>query len=36
VAEDTSRCTLALPFFTLIERDDQEYVVEALRGAVVA
>ena len=36
VAEGTSRRTLALPFFTLIERDDQEYVVEALRGAVVA
>jgi perosamine synthetase len=34
VAEETSRRTLALPFFTLIERDDQEYVVEALRSAL--
>jgi perosamine synthetase len=34
VAEETSRRTLALPFFTLIERDDQEYVVEALRTAI--
>ena len=34
VAEDTSRRTLALPFFTLIERDDQEYVVNALRTAL--
>ncbi len=34
VAEDTARRTLALPFFTLIEGDDQEYVVEALRSAL--
>ena len=33
-AEEMSRRTLALPFFTLIERDDQEYVVEALRTAL--
>ena len=36
VAEGTSRRTLALPFFTLIEREDQEYVVEALRSALAA
>jgi perosamine synthetase len=35
VAEETSRRTLALPFFTLIDRDDQEYVVEALRTAIL-
>ena len=34
VAEDASRRTLALPFFTLIEREDQEYVVDALRTAL--
>jgi perosamine synthetase len=34
VAEDASRRTLALPFFTLLERDDQEYVAEALRAAL--
>lgn len=34
VAEDTSRRTLALPFFPQIEVDDQERVVEVLRAAV--
>jgi perosamine synthetase len=34
VAEDASRRTLALPFFTAIEPADQERVVEALRAAV--
>ena len=34
VAEDASRRTLALPFFTLLDRDDQEYVAEALRTAL--
>jgi perosamine synthetase len=36
VAEDASRRTLALPFFARLEADDQEYVVEALRGAIAA
>ena len=34
VAEDTSRRTLALPFFPQIEAEDQERVAEVLRGAV--
>ena len=34
VAEDTSRRTLALPFFPQIETEDQERVAEVLRGAV--
>jgi perosamine synthetase len=34
VAEDAASRTLALPFYTGIEPDDQERVVEALRGAV--
>jgi perosamine synthetase len=34
VAEDTARRTLALPFFTALEREDQERVVEALRAAI--
>jgi dTDP-4-amino-4,6-dideoxygalactose transaminase len=34
VAEDTSRHTLALPFFTAIESEDQERVVETLRSAL--
>jgi perosamine synthetase len=34
VSEDTSRRTLALPFFTGIDPADQEYVVESLRAAV--
>jgi perosamine synthetase len=34
VAEDTSRRTLALPFFPQIEVEDQERVAEALRAAV--
>ena len=33
-AEDASRRTLALPFFPQIEPEDQERVVEALRGAL--
>ena len=34
VAEDLSSRTLALPFFTGLEADDQERVVEAVRAAV--
>lgn len=34
VAEDAARRTFALPFFTAIEADDQERVVEVLRVAV--
>jgi perosamine synthetase len=34
VAEDVARRTLALPFFTQIEREDQERVVDVLRAAV--
>lgn len=34
VAEKTARRTLALPFFTQLEADDQERVAEALRAAV--
>jgi perosamine synthetase len=34
VAEETSRKTLALPFFSGIEPEDQERVVEALRSAI--
>ena len=34
VAEDLSRRTLALPFFTEIDADDQERVVDMLRAAV--
>ena len=34
VAEDAASRTLALPFFTRIEPDDQERVVEALRAAL--
>ncbi|MBA2475881.1 MAG: DegT/DnrJ/EryC1/StrS family aminotransferase [Actinobacteria bacterium] len=36
VAEDASRRTLALPFFTAIEPDDQERVVEVLGAALAA
>jgi perosamine synthetase len=36
VAEDVARRTLALPFFTQIEPEDQERVVEVLRAAVGA
>ncbi len=36
VAEEASRRTLALPFHTLIEPADQEYVVEALGEAIGA
>jgi dTDP-4-amino-4,6-dideoxygalactose transaminase len=34
VAEETSRKTLALPFYSAIEPEDQERVVDALRNAV--
>jgi dTDP-4-amino-4,6-dideoxygalactose transaminase len=34
VAEETSRKTLALPFYSGIDPDDQERVVEALRSAI--
>jgi perosamine synthetase len=34
VAEQIAARTLALPFFPGIERDDQEYVVDALRSAL--
>ena len=34
VAEETARRTLALPFFTQIEAEDQDRVVEVLRGAL--
>ncbi len=33
VAEGIAKRTLALPFYAQLERDDQEYVVEALRAA---
>ena len=36
VAEDLSRRTVALPFYTAIEPEDQERVVDALRAAVTA
>jgi perosamine synthetase len=36
VAEDAAGRTLALPFFTQIEREDQERVVDVLRAAVGA
>ena len=36
VAEETARRTFALPFFTQIEREDQERVVDVLRDAVAA
>jgi perosamine synthetase len=36
VAEDVASRTLALPFFTQIEADEQERVVDALRAAVSA
>jgi perosamine synthetase len=34
VAEETSRKTLALPFYSGIDADDQERVVDALRSAI--
>jgi perosamine synthetase len=34
VAEDAASRTIALPFFVTIEPEDQEHVVEALRGAI--
>jgi perosamine synthetase len=34
VSEGISARTVALPFFAALERDDQEYVVEALRAAL--
>jgi perosamine synthetase len=36
VAEETASRTLALPFFTQIDPDDQERVVDVLRAAVGA
>jgi dTDP-4-amino-4,6-dideoxygalactose transaminase len=36
VAEDAASRTLALPFFTQIEPDEQDRVVEALRAAIAA
>jgi len=36
VAEETSRRTLALPFATGLEPEDQERVVETLRTAITA
>jgi perosamine synthetase len=36
VAEDAASRTLALPFFTELEAEDQERVVDALRAAVAA
>jgi dTDP-4-amino-4,6-dideoxygalactose transaminase len=34
VAEEASRRTLALPFHTALDRDDQERVAESLAAAV--
>ena len=34
VSEETSRRTLALPFFPQLEREDQERVVDSLRAAL--
>jgi perosamine synthetase len=34
VAEEIASRTLALPFFPQLEAEDQERVVEALRGAL--
>jgi dTDP-4-amino-4,6-dideoxygalactose transaminase len=34
VSEDTSRRTLALPFFPQLELEDQQRVVEALRAVL--
>ena len=34
VSEDCSARTMALPFHTRLERDDQEYVAAALRSAL--
>jgi perosamine synthetase len=36
IAEETAARTMALPFFTQIEADDQERVVDVLRAAVAA
>ena len=36
VAEETARRTFALPFFTQIDADDQQRVVDVLRTAVAA
>ena len=35
VAEETSRRTLALPFATGLEPEDQERVIDSLRAAIV-
>jgi dTDP-4-amino-4,6-dideoxygalactose transaminase len=34
VSEELSRRTLALPFFTSLEAEDQEYVAETLAAAL--
>jgi dTDP-4-amino-4,6-dideoxygalactose transaminase len=34
VSEDCSARTLALPFHSRLEREDQEYVVETLRSVL--
>jgi dTDP-4-amino-4,6-dideoxygalactose transaminase len=34
VSEDASSRTLALPFFTALERDAQERVADALQAAI--
>ena len=36
VAEDLSRRTVALPFFTALEAADQERVAETLEAAIAA
>ena len=36
VAEDTAARSLALPFYTGIEAEDQEFVIEALRTAIAS
>jgi perosamine synthetase len=36
VAEDIASRTLALPFFPAIEPEDQQYVVDALRAALLS
>jgi perosamine synthetase len=36
VAEDLSRRTVALPFYTALEAEDQERVVATLRAAIEA
>jgi dTDP-4-amino-4,6-dideoxygalactose transaminase len=36
VAEDIASRTLALPFFPAIEPEDQQYVVDAVRAALLS